>query len=283
MEEYRITILMPLKNYRLEFLKKAIESIMNQSDPHWYVLIIIEKGEYDHFKKVLDRELGDSRIEMITNEGRKLAGAINTGMRYAKTDFVAILLADDMLSSDAVEVLNEYIIRYPSIDFFHSSRVIVDERDHPISSVYKSTENFSVDDFVFGSPVKHLLCWKKDKALTFGGLDETLNNVGPDDYDFPWTMAEKGAAFKAVRECLYLYRDHRECYRLTTHLPLSVHKREIQRIMKKHGVGTFHRWKKILSARRSYLRQCLYRSSLDKRLKEKLGYDAHQGWKEKYK
>ena len=72
MEEYKITILLPLKNYQLDFLKRAIESIMNQSDPHWYVFIIIEKSDYDHFKKVLEIELGDSRIEMITNEGRKI-------------------------------------------------------------------------------------------------------------------------------------------------------------------------------------------------------------------
>ena len=283
MEEYRITILVPLKNYRLDFLKKAVESIMNQSDPYWYMLIITEKSDYDNFKNILDRELGDSRIEMITNEGRKLAGAINTGMRYAKTDFVALLLADDMWSRDAVEVLNEYITRYLCIDFFHSSRVIIDEKDHPISSVYKSEETFSIEDFVSGSPVKHLLCWRKEKALTFGGLDESLNNVGPDDYDFPWTMAEKGATFKAVKECLYYYRDHRECYRLTTHLPLSVHKREINRIMKKHGIGTFHRWRKIIRAKKFYLRQCLYKSPLDRWVKEKLGYDAQRGWREKYK
>ena len=30
------------------------------------------------------------------NEGRKLAGAMNTGMRHAETPFVAILLSDDM-------------------------------------------------------------------------------------------------------------------------------------------------------------------------------------------
>ena len=169
------------------------------------------------------------------------------------------------------------------VDFFHSSRVIINEKDHPISSVYYSKEQFSIDDFILGSPVKHLLCWNKDEALAFGGLDESLNNVGPDDYDFPWTMAERGALFKAVKECLYLYRDHRECYRLTTHLPLTVHKREIRKIMKKHGVGAFYRWKIIMAAKKSYLRQCLYKSPLDRWFKEKRGYDIHKGWKEEYK
>ena len=283
MEEYRITVLMPLKNYRLDFLKKAVESVLNQSCPYWYLLIITEEDDFANFSKLLESEMRDSRVELIVNKGRKLAGAINTGMRYAKTDFVALLLADDMWSSDAVNVLNDYIGTYPNVDFFHSSRVFIDESDDPISSVYSSKEEFSVDDFILGSPVKHLMCWRIDKALTIGGLDESLNNVGPDDYDFAWTMAEKGAAFKAVKECLYYYRDHRDCYRLTTHLPLSVHKRELKRIMKKHGVNTLSMWKKIALARKSYLRQCLFKSPLDKWVKEKLGYDAQRGWREKYR
>ena len=84
--------------------------------------------------------------------------------------------------------------------------------------------------------MKHLLCWRREKALAVGGIDESLASVGPDDYDFPWCMAERGAVFKAIDEPLYVVRDHRECERLTTHLPLSVHKRDLRRILEKHGV-----------------------------------------------
>ena len=188
------------------------------------------------FKHLLTGELRDERIRLVINHGRKLAGAINTGMRYAPTVFVALLLADDRWSNDALAVLNNYIAEYPEVDFFHSSRQIIDEDDRPISSVHRSQPHVAVGDFKHGSPVKHLLCWRKDKALACGGLDESLNSVGPDDYDLPWTMAEHGAEFKAISECLYYYRDHRASYRLTTHLPLDVHKREIARIMEKHNV-----------------------------------------------
>jgi len=283
MNERRITVLLPLKHYHPEYLRKAVDSVVNQSCHYWHLLAIVEEGDLRHFKKLLERERSDSRVHVIINQGRKLAGAINTGMRRARTGFVALLFADDMWSNDAVGVLNDYIVKYPSIDFFHSSRVIIDENDHPVSPVYYSKQKFSIEDFRSGSPVKHLLCWRKDKALAFGGLDESLNSVGPDDYDFPWTMAEMGATFRAVKECLYYYRDHRECYRLTTHLPLSVHKREIRRIMKKHGADTVSIRERIAAAERSYLRQCLYRSAVDKRNKEKLGDEARRGWRETYR
>lgn len=274
---------MALKNYHIDYLRRAVDCIVNQQCQLWRMLIIVEENDFAGFSDILEDDLCDSRIEMIKNEGRKLAGAMNTGMGHARTDFVAILLADDMWSNDAVALLTQYIDRFSDVDFFHSSRVIIDENDKPISSIHYSKETFSLEDFLRSSPVKHLLCWRKDLALSFGGMDESLNSVGPDDYDFPWCMAEQGARFKAVKECLYLYRDHREAYRLTTHLPLSVHKREIKRIMRKHGASSSVVNAKIAAATESYLRQCLFRSRFDRFVKEQFGYDARYGWRERYR
>src|ERR1043166_9151908 len=108
----RITALVPLKTYNPVFLKKAHGSVIQQTSPHWNLLIIVEQHHFGQFRKLLRAELADSRVAMIANEGRKLAGALNTGMRHARTDFVAILLADDMWSSDAVETLNMYTDDY---------------------------------------------------------------------------------------------------------------------------------------------------------------------------
>ena len=279
----KITALMPLKHYHLPYLKKAISSVKNQTIPNWLLLVIVEKEDHSVFVEILKEEVKDQRIRIIINEGRKLAGAVNTGMRHALSDFTALLFSDDLWSKDAVEVLCRAVKENPDVDFFHSSRMVVDENDNPVSSIHPSREAFTMDDFRSGSPVKHLLCWRKDMALSFGGVDESLNSVGPDDYDFPWTMAEHGAKFKAIKECLYLYRDHRDCFRLTTHLPLSTHKRETKRILKKHGVDAWSIRKYVAVARNSYLRQCLYKTALDKWIKDKLGYDARQGWREKFR
>lgn len=243
----------------------------------------MEPAEVDAFRRLLAGDLADPRVALRANEGRKLAGAFNTGMRHARTAFVAALLADDMWARDAIEVLHRHLARFPGIDFFHSSRVIIDEHDAPISSVRLSRERVTLEDFVDSAPVKHLLCWSRHKALSIGGMDESLNSVGPDDFDFPWTMAEHGALFQAVRECLYLYRDHRECFRLTTHLPLTVHTSEIRRIMQKHGAAPCRIRTRVSAARRSYLRQCLFRSETMRRLKEWWGYDARSGWRQPYR
>lgn len=281
--EKLVAVLMPLKNYHPIFLNKAINSVINQTHPYWDLLIIVENRDLKKFRKLLERELKDRRIQIILNEGKKLAGAINTGMRHAETDFTAILLADDMWAPEAVDVLTNYINKFPEADFFHSSRRYIDEYDNQISSIYRSKENVTLVDFKIFTPVKHLLCWRRSKGISVGGLDESLNSVGPDDFDFPWTMAENDSVFKSIKECLYFYRDHRESFRLTTHLPLSVHKREIERILKKHGTDPHSIFERISFAENNYLRQCIFKSNFDKLIKEIKGYDARKSWRNEYK
>jgi glycosyltransferase involved in cell wall biosynthesis len=276
----RLTALLPLKHYHPGFLDQALTSLLAQDRSDWRLLIIVEEADCEALQRVLAAVLLDPRAKLIVNQGRKLSGAINTGMRAAATEFVALLLGDDQWSGDAVRVLHQYMDRFPTVDFFHSSRRVIDERGMPVGSIHPSQHQFTRDNFVGGSPVKHLLCWRRAKGLAVGGLDESLNSVGPDDYDFPWTMCDAGATFQAIDECLYEYRDHREAYRLTTHVPLNVHQREIWRILKKHGVGWTSRVRHLLRARQGYLRQCLYRNRLDRGIKERLGVDPRRGWRE---
>jgi hypothetical protein len=219
---------------------------------------------------------------VIANRGRKLAGALNTGMRDARSAWTAILFADDMWSADTVAVLERNIRDRPWADFLHSSRRIVDDAGRPISSVHHSAAEVRPEDFLHRAPVKHLLCWRRELALEIGGIDESLNSVGPDDYDFPWSMSEAGARFAAIPECLYIYRDHRSCYRLTTHVPLRTHMRETRRILRKHGVPRALIRRRVADARRSYLRQCLYSSRLDAWVKRALRREPARGYRESY-
>lgn len=274
---------MPVKEFHEDYLRRALDSILGQTAPMWRLLIVVESPPTDALAAVLGPALEDDRVTLVLNEGRKLSGAINTGMRHARTPYVAILLGDDMWAPDAVEVLTARIDESPHVDFFYSSRVIVDGDDRPISPVYPARTRFSVSDFERGSPVKHLLCWRRDAALRIGGLDESLNSVGPDDYDFPWSMAEAGMRFEPVPECLYFYRDHRDGFRLTTHLPRSTHTRELRRIFRKHGVGVLGVERAVWRAKVGYLKQCLYRSPLDRWLKSRIGHDPHRGWRQKYR
>jgi glycosyltransferase involved in cell wall biosynthesis len=280
-----VTALMPVKAYRTAYLWEAVDSMFGQTCPDWRLLVIVERLGQRELSSILAEALADPRVEMVANKGRKFAGSLNTGMRRARTEFVAILLGDDLWAPEAVEVLTRHIAASPGVDFFHSARRFVDGGGKPVSPVLPSQPDVSAVDFVVRSPVKHLLCWRREKGLAIGGMDESLNSVAVDDYDFPWSMADHGATFEAIPDCLYVRRDHRDHFRLTTHLPLSLHKRELARIMRKHGVDEATITKRVKEAEHGYMRQCLYRSRFDrwiKRLRLR-AHDPQLGWRQPYR
>jgi glycosyltransferase involved in cell wall biosynthesis len=281
-ERERVTILMPLRAHHPRLLREALRSVERQTSPRWRLAVVVEPDELGLFGEVLSETLRDPRVELVANEGRRLAGALNSGLRAARSDFTAILFGDDMWATTAVERLTAAIEDHPDADFLHTGRVVVDEDGAEVSRRYGARERVTAADFALSSPVKHLLCWRRELGLAVGGIDESLDSVGPDDYDFPWTMAEAGARFLALQDCLYRYRDHRECFRLTTHLPLTVHRRGIRRIMEKHGASEEAIRQRLEYAEATYLRQCLYDSDRDRRSKERSGVDPRSGWRETY-
>lgn len=275
-----ITILMPVRAYNPEYLEEAIGSILGQTCGDWQLVIIVAPNDLGTFNATCGELLTDPRISVVPNDGRKLAGKFNTGMRHARNRFASAIFADDLWTDCAVEVLLRYINEHPDVDLLHSARRFIDDYGRFISGVYPSSASVTSADFLEEAPVKHLLCWRVEKALSFGGMDESLNSIGVDDFDFPWTMADQGARFLQVTECLYLARDHRTYFRLTTHVPRSVQIHELRRIMGKHGASRRLIRRRVKRARESYLRQCLYANRLDRYVKRRWGGDPQESWRE---
>src|SRR5262249_32115400 len=125
----------------------------------------------------------------------------------------------------------------PEVDFFYSSRRYLDADGRLQGPVMESASEFTLDDFsTRGSRVKHLLCWRREKGLEVGGMEGRFSEGGCDDFDFPWVMAEAGARFHPIHECLYHYRNHQEFSRLTTHTPVARHVEGLTAMFRKHRV-----------------------------------------------
>jgi glycosyltransferase involved in cell wall biosynthesis len=277
-----VTAIVPVGHHHPPFLRRAVGSLFAQTDPDWEALVVAERAERAAIERVLAEALEDPRVTIVDNDRAGLAAAGNTGMRVATTAFVALLLGDDMWAPEAVATIAEHRDRHPDADFLHSGRVFVDEHDAPISSPYLPTGDATPEAFARYAPVKHLLCWRRELGLAIGGMDERLRWVGPDDFDFPWTMAERGAVFHAIPAPLYLHRDHREGFRLTTHAPRREQERELRYIFRKHGLPRAAQRRRIRQGRAGYLKQAIYRNRLDRRLKQLIGYDPRRGWREPY-
>jgi glycosyltransferase involved in cell wall biosynthesis len=278
-----LTVFVPLTHYHDAYLRAAIASVYGQTRSDWELLFVVDEAAAEHFRRLLAEPLADPRVRLVINRGRLLAGSYNSAMREARTEFIAPLLGDDLWTPNAVEVLATAIREYPEVDFFHCGRYHIDERGRRLDSDCLPDRPVTAAEFAKGSPVKHLLCWRVRTGLACGGVDESLNNHGSDDYDFPWTMLEHGAVFRAIPVALYVARDHREGRRLTTHVPRSVQLRELRRILEKHGVAPALVAERLRRARRTYLRQSLFRNELHRWIAERLGFDARRGKRQRYR
>jgi hypothetical protein len=276
----QVTLFIPIKHYHEDFLRQSIESVFRQTRSDWRLLFLVYEEHAEHLREQLIEPLKDPRVRLVVRRGPRLAGAYNSAMRAAETEFIAPVFADDMLAEDAVAVLGEHIAANPRIDFFHSGRYFIDADSQRISSDVFPTRPVTTKSFVTGSPVKHLMCWRVKTGLACGGVDETLENFASDDWDFPWTMMDHGAAFEAIPRALYVFRDHREAYRLTTHVPRSVQRRTLQRILTKHGVSRVKAWWLSWEAQRKFMRQSHFVNPAHRWLKERVGYDSRRGWRE---
>ena len=276
-----ITIILPVKHYVPRYLKAAVRSVLDQSSGDWRSVLMADRSVAAKLESFLQGELSDSRFQLIATGAANLAAAINAGMKLASTEFVTLLLGDDIFAADAIEVLHRAIRAQPHIDFFHSSRRIIDGEGKAISSVYASRNHLEWKDFLNGSPVKHLLCWRRETAMAIGGVDEAFSTQGPDDYDFPWCMFEHGAKFQALPECLYIYRNHCDGFQLTTHDPRTVQLLTVRRILRKHGVGFWRSWMMVHTKSRTGLAsQSIYGSRLTRWFYGRVGYNAAKSWRQ---
>ncbi len=231
-----ITVLVPCKDQRREFLLDALASLTGQTCGEWEALVLTDPESPAHVAEWA-MEAGDARIRVCPCPVQGFAQALNFGLAQARTTFAAILLSDDRYDREAIATLQAYRRRFPEADFFHSARRHINQAGERWGGVMASRSEFTLGDFERGSPVKHLLCWRRELALSIGGMDETLSVHGCDDYDFPWRMAEAGARFQAVAECLYEYRLHHAHDRLTTTVPLDRQIGTLRTMFARHGVA----------------------------------------------
>lgn len=279
-----LSIFLPVTHYVPRYLEEGVASVFSQTSPDWELLLVVDSDRIGHFTDFLQGAAGDPRVRVIGRQGGAgLAAAYNTAMRQARTPFMTPLLGDDLLAPEAVSVLQTARAERPEVDFFFSGRRYIDDEGGAISGAYLPHEPLTRERFIAGSPVKHLMCWRVAAALACGGVDPSLGNFAADDYDFPWTMFESGAIFKALPQVLYLYRDHRMGVRLTTHITKDIQKWTLRAILKKHGVPEAIVREQVRVASRGYMRQSLFRNAWHRRLHEWIGMRPGRAWREPYR
>jgi len=129
MSSIYFSVVLPAYNTPPDILRRAIDSVLNQTYPY-FELIIVDDGSEPSLEPIV-KEYTDDRIIFIIHPVNKGASAAhNTGIKAAKYDWIAFICHDDEWLPNKLEVCVPYIENnYPQYKFFfHHIEVIGDKK-----------------------------------------------------------------------------------------------------------------------------------------------------------
>ncbi|TAF31979.1 MAG: glycosyltransferase, partial [Oscillatoriales cyanobacterium] len=134
-----ISIVMPVYNTPEQFLRAAIQSVLNQSYTHWELCIADDASTKPHVKKILEEYVTeDSRIKaVLRNQNGHISRASNSALQLATGEFISLLDHDDLLTVDALYEVVKLLNQHPDADMIYSDEDKVNEQNDFSLPCYK--------------------------------------------------------------------------------------------------------------------------------------------------
>ncbi len=207
-EEVKLTVILPIYNENIIFLKESIESIINQSMTNWNCIIILE-GNSEANKKFLENIVKeDKRFTLIKPKNKLgLAESINLGLKKAKTEYIARFDSDDIM--DKERLLTQFIFLEKNECFsVVGSNIFLINKDGLKTKVRKYPRSGSnlLLYFLFRCGLAHPSTMYRLKDVVASGMYKK-DLSGAEDLDLWLRMIKKGYKFYNLQKPLLFYRE----------------------------------------------------------------------------
>lgn len=148
----RISVVMPVYNVQ-EYIETAVNSVLSQSLRDFELLIIDDESKDRSIE--LCKQFKDSRIKIIHQKNRGLAGARNTGIRNATGEFIAFLDSDDFWHPGKLQQHYDLMQKNSSCGFSFSASQFVNENGDSIARRQqpKRTKNYDAAYIFCRNPI----------------------------------------------------------------------------------------------------------------------------------
>ncbi|MDC0857660.1 glycosyltransferase [Rickettsiales bacterium] len=178
-----VTIIIPTYN-RIEFVTKAIDSVVNQDYKNWE-LIIIDDGSDDQSFEILSEQYQKyANIKILTQTNKGVSSARNLGIKNASGEWIAFLDSDDFFHNNKLTSQVDYIIQNPDYTLCHTEEIWY--RDGVRINPHKKHQK--LDGSIFANSVKicsisiSTVMVHKSIVKELGDFDESMPAC--EDYDF---------------------------------------------------------------------------------------------------
>jgi glycosyltransferase involved in cell wall biosynthesis len=135
--------------YKVEYLAKAIDSILNQ-DHIDFELIIVNDASPENLKEIVNI-YNDRRILYFENEqnigGKDLVKNWNHCLSLANGDYIILATDDDMFEPEYLSNAAKLIEKYPNADIIRSGVKKIDKEDHILDFEFPLKEYMTNKEF----------------------------------------------------------------------------------------------------------------------------------------
>jgi glycosyltransferase involved in cell wall biosynthesis len=182
------SIIMPVYNTPEEFLRRAIESVINQLYPHWELCIADDASTLPHVKEVLEEyRRKDKRIKVVY---RKTTGHIseasNTALEIATGEFIVLVDHDDEIPPHTLYMVALEINRNPDVNIIYSDEDKIDENGNRFDPYFKPDFNYLL--FLGQNMISHLGVYRTSLVKKVGGFRKGFE--GAQDWDLALRIVE---------------------------------------------------------------------------------------------
>jgi glycosyltransferase involved in cell wall biosynthesis len=201
-----VTIYIPTRN-RIDLLKRAIFSCLNQSYPHLEIIVVDDNSDAEVKLQVKALEVLDPRITVVLNdESGGACKARNTALALAKGEFVTGLDDDDEFTPERVQTFINYWRKNPDVSFLSSGYLIKTAGNKQLSSS-KGKRHVSLSDLLFSNIVGNQVFTKTSYLKSIAGFDVQLPSC--QDYDTWIRLASSfGDGLRCPEISYIVHQDH---------------------------------------------------------------------------
>ncbi|KYC40464.1 glycosyl transferase family A [Scytonema hofmannii PCC 7110] len=200
----KVSVVIPAYNAML-YLEETMASVLNQSFDNFEV-IVVNDGSLDETECWVS-QIQDSRVKLISQENQGLAGARNTGILYAKGEYIAFLDADDIWEPTKLEKQSHILDENPEVGLVYNWVTYIDEQSEFTGKTFKN----QVEGDVWKQLTEHNIVECGSVAMVrrtcfedCGVFDKNLGSY-VEDWDM-WLRIASKYPFKVVKEPLVYYR-----------------------------------------------------------------------------
>lgn len=184
-----ISVLLPVYNSNLKWLRRAISSVQKQLYPRWELCIVDDASTERKVWPFLQKcARGDKRIKLKRRtENGHISAASNDALSLATGDFVALLDHDDELAPTALYFMAQALNKNRNLQLLYSDEDKLEVRDRRSEPYFKSDWNPEL--FLAQNFVSHLSVYRTDLVRRVGGF--RLGFEGSQDYDLTLRCIEQ--------------------------------------------------------------------------------------------